>query len=1238
MKRILRYNSLLVSFFILVAAVMALVVFAAKSTPSNDYLSRTKIVNNTKGRSFLGLVDQRKPKHKLNPTFAQLDGDLPVTQIIGTLSSDQTWNSNTVYMASGVIVPSGVTLTINAGAIVKATNSYSNGITVEAGGAVHVLGSSSDPVIFTSYKDDTVGGDSNNDGPSINSYSDYGTAIRTNNGALDVAHAIFRGANQSVSAVCSSSPASVSVQDSVLNSQFYASSCGANIVSLQRNELDVQGGATAIYLASSDPSGVLLAGADQNIATGSDAGKAVYLNSNTVNTGKTWDISGTSGVIVMTGGLNVDGTMNVGSGVIIKTTNSYSNGIAVSQGGALNVTGTTSDPVIFTSYKDDNAGGDSNNDGASLGGYYDYSTAVRADNGTINVAHATFRAGSQGVYANCSTGANTITITDSILNSQTAFYNCSQGVVTMLRNQFAVQGGSMAVQASYTDVAGIALSGTDQNTGTGSNAGIAVFAYGATVASGETWNVSGTSGVVVQVGGVTVNGAMNVGAGAIIKTTNSYSNGIEVTESGSLNVTATASSPAIFTSYKDDSVGGDTNNDGPSAGGYTDYSTAVHTTNGLISVAHATFRSASNGFYASCSTGAKHITIDDSLLKSNASFYNCGPGVVTMQRNQLATQGGYASIYANYTDMAGIELAGANQNVATGSNAGRAVQAYNGIIAAGEAWNISGTSGAVVMASNVVVDGTVNIGAGATIKTTNGFSQGFSVSQNGVFNTAGTPASPVIFTSYKDDTAGGDSNNDGPSVGGYTDYSTAVRTDSGTLNIAHTTFRSGSQSIYASCSSSAHTISVTDSLFKSQVYTFTCGPGILSLQRNQFAVQGGYSAISANYTDLTGIALSGTNQNIGAGSNAGVVLYAYNSSVASGETWNVSGTSGMVVMLSNLTIDGTLHADPGAIFKIQNSGAYGITLNQNATLDVAGSSSSPVIFTSYKDDTIGGNSNNDVSTAAKGDYSTAITANQGATAQLSNAKIMYASTASYSQGATVTTNNTDVSYAGTGFYVPSGQATLTNTNIAHSDTGIYANYSGTVAFRGSMSDIGNKAVVACNWNSGTSCGVDASYTDWGSANGPGNLVCGQVETIPYKYNSTTYNGSSAFVGNCDGSTPPDQNMDQSITHFSQRVSSRQIDCSGGYQDACDAIHNAFACLSGAVNLAGSTSPIPLPQIHEDGSVDSWGSTVKSGAADYLRNSAIEAVLPSQMSQMFDKMMGLVGLFNSMSSAYNSCAP
>ncbi len=469
MKRITYINSQLVSFFVVFMASVVLSAFVARTVHTNNHLSGTKIANNTKGKSFLDLIGKRRPQYKLNPNFAQLDGDLPVTQVSGALSSNQTWTSDSVYLVGNVTVPNGVTLTISAGTIVKTTSSYSTGITVEQGGTLHVSGSTSDPVIFTSYKDDSVGGDSNNDGPSINSYNDYSTGISANDGALDVTHAIFRGGSQGVRASCTSSPAGVSISDSVINSQVYATNCGASVVSLARNELAVQGGANAVYFASGDPSGILLAGANQNTATGSDAGNVVFVNSATVSSGSTWSISGTSGAVVMTGNLNVNGTMNLSAGAIVKTTSSYASGIVVSQSGTLNASGTSGDPVIFTSYKDDNAGGDSNNDGSSLGGYYDYSTGVRTDSGSVNIAHAIFRAGSQGLFANCSSGAGNVVVTDSTLNSQAAFSNCGQGVVTMQRNQFAAQGGNMAVQVSYSDVAGIALGGATQNVATGTN-------------------------------------------------------------------------------------------------------------------------------------------------------------------------------------------------------------------------------------------------------------------------------------------------------------------------------------------------------------------------------------------------------------------------------------------------------------------------------------------------------------------------------------------------------------------------------------------------------------------------------------------------------------------------------------------------------------------------------------------------------------------------------------------------
>src|SRR5665213_1412717 len=81
----------------------------------------------------------------------------------GTVTTSQTWSSSSVHaIDANLIIPSGVTVTIQPGTIVKVVPGV--GITVQSGGILNALGANGEPIIFTSIEDSTVGGDTMLDG------------------------------------------------------------------------------------------------------------------------------------------------------------------------------------------------------------------------------------------------------------------------------------------------------------------------------------------------------------------------------------------------------------------------------------------------------------------------------------------------------------------------------------------------------------------------------------------------------------------------------------------------------------------------------------------------------------------------------------------------------------------------------------------------------------------------------------------------------------------------------------------------------------------------------------------------------------------------------------------------------------------------------------------------------------------------------------------------------------------
>jgi RHS repeat-associated protein len=477
------------------------------------------------------------------------------TNVCGVISTNTTWSlANSPYLVTcDVTVNAGVTLTVDPGVVVKFGFCCA---TLYVNGALTANGTADQPITFTSVSDDSVGGDSNNDGNASTPAPGNWGAIRFSNTSTGsvLNHAVVRyGGGYWIQNVY------VNTSDITLTNSTFAYSYGNGLVldnalpaSLTGNTFLNNNNSAVWAPLTNNTHSIALSG---NSASGNQYNG--FVTSGSIGGNVTWDGDDNFPFIAY-----YDLTVNSGARLTLapRTTvkfaycclTLYVNGALVADANAAN-------PITFTSLSDDSVGGDSNNDGNASTPAPGNWGAIRFSNTSTGsvLNHAVVRYGGgywiQNVYVNTS---------DITLTNSTFAYSYGNGLVldnalpaSLTGNTF-LNNNNSAVWAPLTNnTHSIALSGNS--------------------ASGNQYNGFVTSGSIG--GNVTWDGDDNfpfiayydltVNSGARLtlapRTTVKFAYCcLTLYVNGALVADANAANPITFTSLSDDSVGGDSNNDG----------------------------------------------------------------------------------------------------------------------------------------------------------------------------------------------------------------------------------------------------------------------------------------------------------------------------------------------------------------------------------------------------------------------------------------------------------------------------------------------------------------------------------------------------------------------------------------------------------------------------------------------------------------------------------------------------
>ncbi|MEW5767449.1 MAG: Ig-like domain-containing protein [bacterium] len=382
----------------------------------------------------------------------------------------------------------------------------------------------------------------------------------------------------------------------------------------------------------------------------------------------------------------------------------------------------------------------------------------------------------------------------------------------------------------------------------------------------------------------------------------------------------------------------------------------------------------------------------------------------------------------------------------------------------------------------------------------------------GTLTADGTPTSRIVITSYYDDDFGGDTNFDGDSDGRIADDGDwqAITLHPGSSGlIDNCTIRYSEEGISIDNASPTITNSeISYASFRAIGITGASAPTIKGniLQNNDHDDPDNdqIGGVITTFCDdkATPIIENNTiynNRNYAIGitaNNAGpikdnnIIGNRYNaikvcSGITKDVTWSETSAAFYVSEALSVGDSPTWTIQPGVKIK---SGAP-IYINKSAKLVAIGNKDNPIIFTSYRDDSVGGDTNDDdgYAPAAKGDWG-GIAFNNGTTeGTLEYVEIMYGANGLDCASASPTVTHATITKCGTGINCRLGATpVITKSILSENNFGLYSSTGSKPTIGGSDE---NQCEIIDNINGGVintdeTQEIIAGYNWWGDSTGP----------------------------------------------------------------------------------------------------------------------------------------------------------